>query len=323
MKHIKLFEEFSQSGPEKILIGYYGEGGYGSHPGILTKEMYDKFEENQSLKHPRYKSFDITQELDYVPDYLACYLDDDRGWQIVGVSKSQVSKFNKDIEGSEIDKDNPRFKEIANSLGIEVDNTDIKYLYIIPVEGVNKIYWSDAPESTHGYWEPYTSHEMSMEEFFDDTDEKSDLYYRYSKKGSNSFALPADSYGNSSTVIELGSNKSENLSKLNDRLKIMDDFIKNQTRSSNPQYSMFPINHDAVKNLLKIAEDGDVLFFTRGGQGEIADINIRNKKTCAVLADNNMEIKKAIWSDGSKVSDSDMAALEVMMTSPFWDQYKK
>ncbi len=325
MKHVKLFEDFNSSTPNKVMLGFYADGGYGSHPGILTKEMYDKFEENQSMKFPNHKYFEVTEELDFVPDYLACYFDDYTGWDITGVSESQVSKVREyEIEDG-INSEDPEFKMAANSLGFEDSSkNNFKMLFVLPSE-LNNIYWSDNPEQTHGYWEP--PYELiPIEELFDDTNDKSSRYRKYQVGNPNSFSLPVDMYGNNPYVVEFGKNKEENLSKLKDRLKKMQNYYeqlsKNFIGATNPEIikqAPLPIAHTAILDMENLIQDGDILFTTEGGN----DHSMWEKKKCVVLLDKDLKIKKAIWTDGSKVSDADMSELERMMTSPFWAEFKK
>jgi len=167
MKHIKLFEQLyrpswlpSENIPDgKILIGYFNDGGYGSHPTIIEAGILPEID-----KREKWNSFDTTEGTDVMPEaLLAVYSDRDdapgqNGWYIKGISNSLAREIIKlgDSDVYTNDDKNPRIAQKAFELaGYPYGNlSDVQILSVIPNVSLNKVYWSDNPESSHGYWEP-------------------------------------------------------------------------------------------------------------------------------------------------------------------------
>jgi len=165
MKHVKLFEQFTSSGPGmsnsgsgmgNIHLGFYADGGYGSHPGVITSEMNDILSQDRL-----FFTTDIVKE---VPEALACMLDENMGeWVIKGITNSLANSIIKRMGGDHITTDqissypgeDGAIENATRMAGIEMfPNYDIVSFSVIPNVSLNMIYWSDAPENEHVSWEP-------------------------------------------------------------------------------------------------------------------------------------------------------------------------
>ena len=171
---------------EPLLIGYYGEGGIGSHPAILTpselsrcgfiqgvpryliasEEAVGKIWKHQS---DEFKIFIVTSQSLSIPGALACAFNNSYEWNIRGISES-LGQTIIDMIGrgqkspmfiptiNSIDNDIQDLNEIEEMLELpQSDNTDTTLITIIPNPTPNMVYWSDEPEVSHTYWiPPYT-----------------------------------------------------------------------------------------------------------------------------------------------------------------------
>jgi hypothetical protein len=165
MEHIKLFEQFissgsgmgsSGSGMGDIHLGFYADGGYGSHPGVITSEMSDILDQD--------KLFFTTDIVKEVPEALACMLDENMGeWVIKGITNSLANSIIKRMGGDHITTDQistypgeeGAIEDALRMAGIEMfPNYDIVSFSVIPNVSLDMIYWSDAPENEHVSWEP-------------------------------------------------------------------------------------------------------------------------------------------------------------------------
>jgi hypothetical protein len=166
MKHVKLFEAFSNQG--KILVGFFADGGRGSHPAIIEEK-----EKTKITRHPAGLYFEETQKLSEMPEALLAIFDDgaaqkgeSSGWIIKGISNELagaiISTGGIDIYAS----DNPDSREAFALAGYEdLLDSEFDYAYsilaVIPNVEINTVYWSDNPEAGGGklgtdYWEtPY------------------------------------------------------------------------------------------------------------------------------------------------------------------------
>ena len=156
MKHVKLFEQFrsSGSGMGDIHLGFYADGGYGSHPGVITSEMSDLLGQ----------LFFTTKVVKEVPEALACMLDENMGeWVIKGITNSLANSIIKRMGGDHITTDQistypgeeGAIEDATRMAGIEMfPNYDIVSFSVIPNVSLDMIYWSDAPENEHVSWEP-------------------------------------------------------------------------------------------------------------------------------------------------------------------------
>jgi hypothetical protein len=173
LNHVKLFEDFSNG--ENLLIGYYGEGGYGSHPAILSPVdlQMSKF----SQKNPahlistdimsgkiwthtsnEFKNFTVTDQVSSVPGALVCAYNDDYQWDIKGISKTLGQEIMKMIGGDTITsfgEEDDLLKSIEEMLGLpQTGNLGTTLITIIIDPKPGTVYWSDEPERAHSYWMP-------------------------------------------------------------------------------------------------------------------------------------------------------------------------
>ena len=167
MKHIQLFEQLYRPSwlpPEpkpdgKILIGYFNDGGIGSHPAIIEAGILPEID-----KREKWNSFDTTESTDVMPEaLLAIYSDAPNtpsfdGWYIKGISNSLAREIIK-LGDSDVYRcdDKDLFSRKAFDLAgypYGDPRSDVQILTVIPNVSLNKVYWSDNPEDSHGYWEP-------------------------------------------------------------------------------------------------------------------------------------------------------------------------
>jgi hypothetical protein len=159
MKHVKLFENFIEG--EKVLIGYYGEGGIGSHPAILSQSGLDKI---KSVGNPgqmgisRYLDFIPTSEESTMPEALLCVYNDITLWDIKGISSSQaetIMSMGGDYYVIDSETDPALVSELIDVSGYTINpNASLTILTVIPNVTIDTIYWSNVPEETHSYWAP-------------------------------------------------------------------------------------------------------------------------------------------------------------------------
>jgi hypothetical protein len=181
MKYIKLFENFGRTEQElgPFLIGYYGEGGIGSHPAIFTESHL--IESGWSNKLPShliaatadtdskswtgtndFQNFFVTDETPTLPEALICAFDENALWDIKGISRSAGQRIMKMIGGDTIDGFDANNKGMVDEIVLDTgvfseipkENLGDKMITIILDPRPNTIYWSEVPEATHGYWEP-------------------------------------------------------------------------------------------------------------------------------------------------------------------------
>jgi hypothetical protein len=170
LKHVKLYEAFT-TGDGPFLIGFYGEGGIGSHPSIfsesyLENSSYSKHEINGIKSHWDIGEggFQETSKSGVLPDALICVFDEDYQWDIKGISKSTAEEVMSIMGGDHASTydglDPDKIKEIIEMTGVysglpldrKLDFETIISIILNPQP--NTVYWSDIPEETHGYWEP-------------------------------------------------------------------------------------------------------------------------------------------------------------------------
>jgi hypothetical protein len=167
MKHVKLFEAWDQEMTKsEILVGFFADGGKGSHPSIIDAEMKDQIE-----SHPADLYFIETEVLSEMPEALLAIYDSNdlnahsssvSGWIIKGISnelaEAIISSGKTDIYGS----DDPSSREAFALAGFEdlLDGDGYAYsiLAVIPNVKTNTVYWSNNPEAGGGklgtdYWE--------------------------------------------------------------------------------------------------------------------------------------------------------------------------
>lgn len=161
MKHIQLFEDFrlgaESNFPAKtgVSLGYFSEGGRGSHPAVMDAEAVAKIKGSGSGA-----DFYVTETLDSLPQALACVFNDRSLWSVKGIPSSIANSIMSKIGRQTVDseQDFGLASEVADELGYgKLSSGDITLITIIPNPKVNTIYWSDAPEQG-GYWEaPYSA----------------------------------------------------------------------------------------------------------------------------------------------------------------------
>lgn len=171
MKNLRLFESFQEDsgwvrkgaflvpanrrrGKEgEVLIGFYSDGGIGSHPAIVTPSMEEQIEKNPD----QFKNFWPTSFWSSVPEAIICIYNSSDEWMIKAIRGSIARSIMDKIGGDHItSEDNlPLLNEIASMVGYRRSNrSDVTLISVIPKPAINTVYWSDNPESTHGYWEP-------------------------------------------------------------------------------------------------------------------------------------------------------------------------
>jgi hypothetical protein len=179
MKNIKLFEAFSGfGGASKYLIGYFGTGGYGAHPGVVTSDELESNGWSESRPGsgawglPNGFYFDATFKSTEIPQALLCILYEGGEYKIDPISKEKADAIynvggTPDYFFDDFDLSAPVHGEIAQIkkiLGID-NQQEITAISVIQDIEPNTIYWSDNPEQTHGYWEASDASPMSIQEF--------------------------------------------------------------------------------------------------------------------------------------------------------------
>jgi hypothetical protein len=166
MKHVKLFEQFRSSGsgmnsnkPEgDILIGFFADGGIGSHPAIIESSILPEINSREEFNF-----FQTTESTNVMPEALLAVFSDhadapgSNGWYIKGISNSLAREIIK-LGGSDIytnqDGDDMFSQKAFDLAGYPYDAENVQILSVIPNVSLNTVYWSDAPERSHTYWEP-------------------------------------------------------------------------------------------------------------------------------------------------------------------------
>lgn len=162
MKHVELFENYklrdfeeTSLGTGKIKIGFTGDGGYGSHPSIFSKDVLENLIEPLTQF-----DFIATASTDNLPEALICLYDDNnpQGWFIQPISSMVASKvmelMGTDHKDGFYENEYQKGMEILRMVGYNGSINEIQTITIIPNPKLNTIYWSDNPEKSHGYWEP-------------------------------------------------------------------------------------------------------------------------------------------------------------------------
>jgi hypothetical protein len=169
MKHLKLFENFNRSpwlmrDTDKpggdILIGFFADGGIGSHPAIIESSILPEIDSREE-----YNLFRTTESTNVMPEALlavfseAPYAPGSDGWYIKGISNSLAREIIK-LGDSDIytnqSGDEMLSQKAFDLAGYPYDeaNSDLQILSVIPNVSLNTVYWSDVPERSHSYWEP-------------------------------------------------------------------------------------------------------------------------------------------------------------------------
>jgi hypothetical protein len=169
MKHLELFEGFNRSPwlmrdtnkPDgKILIGFFADGGIGSHPAIIEASILPEINSREEFNF-----FQTTESTNVMPEALLAVFSDSpdapgsSGWYIKGISNSLAREIIKlgdsDIYTNQSGED-VLSQKAFDLAGYPYDetNSDVQILSVIPNVSLNTVYWSDAPERSHTYWEP-------------------------------------------------------------------------------------------------------------------------------------------------------------------------
>ena len=169
------------SSDEKVIIGYFFDGGIGSHPVLVSSTMDDMIE---SIGDP-YNGYYATSVEDKVPGALICAYDDVGSWRIKGISRGLANSIISKIGGNYIgmgdaddDDDGEDKLELANEIlkmvGEDPFNDSVydANITIILDPKINTVYWSDAPESEHSIWKPPYEEIHILERYY----ELEDLY---------------------------------------------------------------------------------------------------------------------------------------------------
>ncbi len=180
MKLTKSFKEIQVDPNEPLLLGYYADGGIGSHPAIFSESELIKlgfiqglppmYQHNPLLdahfinhwyhKFDEFLCFWCTNQVSSIPDVLVCAFNSDYLWNIKGISNSLGQKIIELIGGDSINSMDhkksllnrvEKMIELPQSINLEYGSTLIT---IIPNPTSNTIYWSDEPERSHSYWCP-------------------------------------------------------------------------------------------------------------------------------------------------------------------------
>jgi hypothetical protein len=163
MKHIKLFESFGEASG-KYQLGYFSEGGYGSHPGILTEDDLIKngfvYRDNPLFINLKswvnqkddFKTFTVIDTMNIIPGAISLIFEDGM-WNYSEVPVAEAERLISEIGGDTVyPRDGALYDEALSVIGFSGSNQPESISFIVgPKPGF--IYWSDNPEETHGYWE--------------------------------------------------------------------------------------------------------------------------------------------------------------------------
>jgi hypothetical protein len=156
-----------ESSNERILIGWFSDGGPGCHPGIITPSMFKIMENFSSPDNGDYW-WEIISEKDKIPDALICYVERDgmNAMEIKGIDSKMANSIMSIIGGDHIatyDDDDmvdddklPLVNDILKRSGFIEDGEEKDGwvgVTIIQNPKINHIYWSDGPND-HEEWAP-------------------------------------------------------------------------------------------------------------------------------------------------------------------------
>ena len=148
-----------------ILIGFFSDGGIGSHPAIIEASMLSAIDNSED----EFNLFIATGSTNVMPEALLAVYSPDvpksdgwyrDGWYIKGISNSLAQEI---IEsgGSDVYENygdnhgnDTVFEKAFGLAEYPYDNSNVQILTVIPNVKLNQVYWSDAPEHSHSYWEP-------------------------------------------------------------------------------------------------------------------------------------------------------------------------
>ena len=137
-----------------VRIGFFVDGGLGSHPGILSPGAVSFM----GKKSGDYPMFWITSEEEVVPEALACVYNERDDWDIWGISGALGVDIMKLIDGdnitSEHDGSMDMLNEVCSMLGYRrVGVDEFTSVTIIPNPVLDVVYWSDEP-GAQSWWSP-------------------------------------------------------------------------------------------------------------------------------------------------------------------------
>jgi hypothetical protein len=163
MLHTQISESLDSNPPQKVLVGFVGDGGYGSHPTIITPLKLENLDDS-------YYFFPLL-ELDEIPEALLCIESEENNdlWDFKPISNELAQQIMgiSDTDFYSNDEKNSETKQAFEIAGIDLgkirsgewngqkwEERVFKMFSVIPNIQLNSIYWSENPERTHGYWEP-------------------------------------------------------------------------------------------------------------------------------------------------------------------------
>jgi len=189
MKHIKLFEGFMET--SKYLLGYFADGGHGSHPGILTADVLLKngftpnaeanYYGNETWTNESAGIFAVIEVLDHVPEAIGLSMDTVEGmWNFKEVPTESAEMIISRTGMDTVYQEDSEFSKAVSLIGWRPSANHLKYKITEPdaVSFIinpqpNFIYWSENPEMAHGYWQEGQPIEFGMlvQQYMDDYDE--------------------------------------------------------------------------------------------------------------------------------------------------------
>jgi hypothetical protein len=182
MKHIKEFNSYSNSG---ILVGYVTNGGIGHHPAFLTPEylksngfsktdseslagrgmisVYGEEIDSWSKDDDNWISFTFGGSILSMPPAIAFWVIGDSP-HFLSIPSQKIPDLEDLLEknGSDAFREgDEHYEEMVSLLGQATD--DDYGIYIILNPQINKVYYSDNPEQSKGYWKD--GYPISLEDF--------------------------------------------------------------------------------------------------------------------------------------------------------------
>ena len=157
MLHTQISESLDSNPPQKVLVGFVNDGGYGSHPTIITPSKLENLDEDYE--------FYLLLELDEIPEALLCIESDENDdlWDFKPISNELAQKImgvsNTDFYSN--DEKNSETEQAFEIAGIDLEKMRSEELIkfsVIPNIQLNSIYLSDKMENTRTCWwePPYT-----------------------------------------------------------------------------------------------------------------------------------------------------------------------
>ena len=170
MEHVELFEDFDPvQNPNQLLLGYYGDGGHGSHPALLTSGELSRCGFVQGKTSPMFiypdgtaqrvwgldsdpfTNFHVVRQLSSPPPAICCYLTDG-GWEMMPIDREEAEQLVGEADSDTIHSDSPLFPQAMTLAELDPADSVTAISFIVsPI--VNAVYWSTNPEASHGVWQ--------------------------------------------------------------------------------------------------------------------------------------------------------------------------